>query len=171
MTESSEFLNYTGPVDYNKIDILLNDLKESGEFLNIDKDTGKRVYAIVVECLENIIKYSIKDFTGKLNPEPAITVIKQKDIITIKAGNAIEADETGEIILNIDKINSQDDNALSVMFENKINKSFDKDDKGAGLGLMLMKLKSGNNISFNVTRLDNNYNYLELIISVNENMV
>ena len=40
--------------------------------------------------------------------------------------------------------------------------------RGAGLGLILMKLKSGNNISFNVTRLDSNYNYLELIISVNE---
>lgn len=170
MTESSEFLNYTGPVDYNKIDFLLNDLKESGEFLNIDKDTGKRVYAIVVECLENIIKYSIKNFTGKVNLEPAINVFKRKDIITIKAGNAIEAYETGELICNIDRINSQDYNALNDMFEKKINKSFDKDDKGAGLGLILMKLKSGNNISFNVTRLDNNYNYLELIISVNENM-
>jgi hypothetical protein len=168
MNESSEFLNYTGPVDYNKIDFLLNDLKESREFLNIDKDTGKRVYAIVVECLENIIKYSIKDFAGKMNPEPAITVVKQRHIITIKAGNAIEADETGEIILNINRINSQDDNALNAMFEKTINKSFEKDDKGAGLGLMLMKLKSGNNISFNVTRLDSNYNYLELIISVNE---
>ena len=168
MTESSEFLNYTGPVDYDKIDFLLNDLKESREFLNIDKDTGKRVYAIVVECLENIIKYAIKDFAGKLNPEPAITVMKQKDKITIKAGNAIEANETGELIFNIDKINSQDYNALNDMFETKINKSFDKDDRGAGLGLILMKLKSGNNISFNVTRLDRNYNYLELIISVNE---
>lgn len=170
MTESSEFLNYTGPVDYDKIDFLLNDLKESQEFLNIDKDTGKRVYAIVVECLENIIKYSIKDPPGKLNHEPAITVIKQKNIITIKAGNTIEADETGEIILNIDKINSQDDIALNAMFENKINKTFEKDDKGAGLGLIIMKLKSGNKISFNITRLDSNYNYLELLISVNESM-
>jgi hypothetical protein len=170
MTESSEFLNYTGPVDYDKIDFLLNDLKESKEFLDIDKDTGKRVYSIVVECLENIIKYSIKDSSGKLNLEPAITVMKQKDIITVKAGNVIEADETGEIILNIDKINSQDDIALNAMFEKTINKSFEKDDKGAGLGLMIMKLKSGNNISFNVTRLDSNYNYLELIISVNEYM-
>lgn len=168
MTESSGLLNYTSPVDFKTIDRLLNDLKESKGFINIDKDTGKRVYSIVVECLENIIKYSANESAGKPNMDPAISVLKQKDKIIIRAGNSIEAEKTDGMILKIDMINSLDDSTLIDMLKKKINMTREKDDKGAGLGLMLMKLKSGNKIAFNLTSLVPDYNYLELTISVNE---
>ena len=168
MTESPGFLNYTGPVDYNKIDLLLNDLKEARGFMNLDKVTGKRVYAIVVECLENIIKYSAKESAGNLNMEPAISVIKQNDKIVIKAGNTIDTYKTGRIILKIDEINCLGKRALNAMFEKKINKKQEQDENGIGLGLILMKLKSGNKIACNVTRLEGAYSYLEFTISVNE---
>jgi len=168
MTESPGFLNYTGPVDYNRIDLLLNDLKESPGFMTINKVTGRRVYAIVVECLENIIKYSAKESTGKLNIEPAISVIKRNNKIIIKSGNFVDAYRTDKIIQKIDEINSLDNDALDLMFEKQINKTNEKNDNGAGLGLIMMKLKSGNKIAFNVIRLKEGYSYLELTISVNE---
>jgi len=168
MTESSLLLNYTGPVDYETIDLLLNELKESQGFIDIDRETGRRVYAIVVECLENIIKYSAKGSACKPGNQPRISVGKNNDKIIIKAGNIIEADKAAGLILNLDMINSLDNSALTAMLKQKINKTREKDEKSAGLGLMLIKLKSGNNIEFNVPGLDDGCNYLELTISVNE---
>lgn len=168
MTESSVLLNYTGPVDFEKIDLLLNDLKEARGFIGIEKDTGKRVYGIVVECLENIIKYSAKEPAGKLNIEPAISVVMQKDKIIIRACNSVDDENAAGMKLKIDKINSLDDNALIDMLKKKLNKKREKDDKGAGLGLMLMKLKSANKIGLNMASPGGDYKYLELTITVNK---
>ena len=134
----------------------------------LDKVTGRRVYAIVVECLENIIKYSAKEFAGELNIEPAISVIRQYDKIVIKTGNTIKTSDTSRIVLKIDEINCLGNRELNAMFVEKIKKTREHDDKGAGLGLILMKLKSGNKIVYDVSRMEGDLNYLELTISVNE---
>jgi hypothetical protein len=168
MTKSQGFLNYTGPVDYAKINHLLNDLKHSAGFMNLDKVTGNRVYGLVVECLENIVKYSAKPAVGVQHTESSISVARQKGIIVIKAGNTIEADKADKIILQIDEINNLRNNGLKDMFEKQINKLMGQDESGAGLGLILMKIKSGNEIAYNVTRLEESYSYLELTISVKE---
>jgi hypothetical protein len=168
MTESSVLLNYSGQLDYKTVDLLLNDLKESGGFTDIDRETGRRVYAIVVECLENIIKYSTKRYGDKPGSGSQISVEKQDGKILIKACNLIDADKAAGLVLNLEKINAMDDTSLIARLKEKINKEHEKDEMGAGLGLMLIKLKSGNDIEFNVTVLDERTSYFELKISVNE---
>jgi len=168
MKESKGFLNYTGPVDYAKINHLLNDLKHSRGFMNLDKVTGNRVYGLVVECLENIVKYSAKPDAGVLHSESSISVASQNGLVVIKAGNTIENDQAGKIILQIDEINNLANNGLNDMFEKQINKLIEQDESGAGLGLILMKLKSGNEIAYHITSLEGGYSYLELTISVKE---
>ena len=166
MTKSQGLLNYTGKVDYAKINHLLNDLKHSWGFMSLDKVTGNRVYGLVVECLENIVKYSAKPSAGVMFSESSISVTRQNDLIVIKAGNTVEADKADKIILQIDEINNLCSDGLNEMFERQINKLMGQDESGAGLGLILMKLKSGNEIAYNVTSLEGSYRYLELTISV-----
>ena len=168
MTKSQELLNYTGNVDYAKINHLLNDLKHSWGFMSLDKVTGNRVYGLVVECLENIVKYSAKPSVEVRHTESSISVTKHNDLIVIKAGNTVETDKADKLILQIGEINNLCNKGLNDMFEKQINKLMEQDETGAGLGLILMKLKSGNEISYNVTRLEGNYSYLELTISVKE---
>ena len=168
MTELQGFLNYTGPVDYAKINQLLIDLKQSWGFMNLDKVTGNRVYGLVVECLENIVKYSARPSVEIRHAESTISVAKHDDLIVIKAGNTVETDKADKLILQISEINNLCNKGLNDMFEKQINKLMEQDETGAGLGLILMKLKSGNEISYNVTRFEGNYSYLELTISVKE---
>ena len=58
MSESETFLDYHGPLDLKVIDLLLEKLKNTKEFTALNKITGKRVYSMVVECLENILKHT-----------------------------------------------------------------------------------------------------------------
>ena len=168
MTESSVLLNYSGQIDYKTVDLLLNELKESAGFADFDRETGRRIYAIVVECLENIIKYSADSKESKSSTWPRISVEKQDSKILIIACNRIEADKAACLIPNLERINAMDDTALIARLKEKINKEHKKDEMGAGLGLMLIKLKSGNDIDFSLTALDERTAYLELKISVNE---
>ena len=168
MAETGKFLEYTGQVDYKIIDQLLKKLKKSQEFINLDKTTGKRVYAILVECLENIAKHSVKKSDGDIKIQPAIFVRKLNDRIVIKAANPVAIDKTGELIRRLNQVNYLEEKVLGTLYENKINKVSDQEGNGAGLGFMLMKLKSGNKITYKFTRIDNDYTYFELKISVNE---
>ena len=167
MTESSVLLNYSGKLDYKTVDILLNELKESAGFTDLDRETGRRVYAIVVECLENIIKYSAKSTEDKPATWPRISVEKQNDKILVNACNLIEADKAECLTLKLERINLMDDTALITRLKEKINKEHEKDEMGAGLGLILIKLKSGNNLEFSLKSLDERTAYLEFKISVN----
>lgn len=168
MPESGKFLEYTGHVDYKIIDQLLEKFKKKPEFINLDKPTGNRVYAILVECLENISKYSVKKPAGDFKIQPTISVRKLNDKIIIKAGNPVTNDKTGELTMRLNQVNLLDEKALSTLYENTINKKMELKENGAGLGFILMKLKSGNEIAYNFTRINSDHTYFELKISVNE---
>ena len=58
MSESGIILDYRGPLNFSVIDSLLIKLKKTKEFASLNKTTDKRVYSMVVECLENICKHS-----------------------------------------------------------------------------------------------------------------
>jgi len=168
MAETGKLLEYTGQVDYKIIDQLLKKLKKSQEFINLDKTTGKRIYAILVECLENIAKHSVKKSAVDIKIQPTIFVRKLNDKIVIKASNPVAIDKTGELIRRLNQVNYLKEKVLGTLYENKINKVSDQEGNGAGLGFMVMKLKSGNKITYKFTRIDNDYTYFELKISVNE---
>ncbi len=165
MVEKGKFLEYTGQIDYRMIDRLLKKFKRSQEFIKLDKTTGKRSYAILVECLENIAKHSEKKYS---KIEPTISVIKERDNVVIKISNPVSNDKAGELVRKLDQVNSLDEKVLKTLYENKINKVSNPEENGAGLGFMLMKLKSGNNINYKLTKANNDYTYFEIKISVNE---
>jgi hypothetical protein len=170
MAETGKILEYSGQVDYKVIDQLLKKFKKSKEFVNLNKTTGKRIYAILVECLENIAKHSVKKSAG-VKIQPTIIVRKQNDKIVIKAANPVAVDKTGDLVRRLNQVNYLEEKVLGTLYENKINKVVGQEENGAGLGFMLMKLKSGNKITYKFTRIDAEYTYFELKISVNESIM
>jgi len=168
MPESGILLGYTGQVDYDKIDLLLRNFKNSPEFRILDKILRKRVYAILVECLENIVKYASKTSYRTKKLRPSVSVRKSHGKITIKTGNQVSNDKKEELTGKLNQVNNLSHNDLNSLFEKKINTDFRDEERGAGLGFMLMKLKAGNRLDFNFRNIDDDYSYFELIISVNE---
>ena len=168
MPKSGFLLDYSGQVDYNMIDTLLQKIKQTEEFIILNKTTGKRVYSILVECLENIAKHCARECKGEFKMYPKISVKKVDDKIVINSGNPVKNDKTGELIRRLNQVNYLDEKQLNTLYENKINKKVSLEENGAGLGFMLMKIKSGNKIVYNFTRIDSDHLYFELKISVNE---
>ena len=160
-------MDYAGLVDNDTIDRLLSSLKKSSEFLSLDKTTGKRLYAILVECLENISKNSAKSQVISSKYLPFILAREDSGRINIKAGNPIYRDKRELITMKLDRINQLDNYALSALYDEVINKEIKQDDNGAGLGFILMKLKSGNKIDYSFTVVDNDFSFFEISILLN----
>jgi hypothetical protein len=168
MPESGLFLDYTGPLDFKKIDLLLKKFKNNKEFTRLQKTTRKRVYAILVESLENIARHSVSEIPGSTRRDPYISVGKLNDRIVVNAGNMVANEKTAKLKERVDYINLLNEEDLLSFYERKINQELLPDEKGAGLGFMLIRLKSGNKIEYNLKETDNKFSYFEIQILVNK---
>jgi hypothetical protein len=168
MAESHVFLDYRGSLDFDIIDSLLKKLKDSKEFTLLNKTTGKRLYSMVVECLENICKHA--DLKVANNPATYSHILArmENDKIVIISGNPVTDVAKNNISTRIDYINNSDEDTLLALYEEKINSDLISDDKCAGLGFIYMALKSGNKLSYSFIPLKDDFSYFEIKITLNK---
>jgi hypothetical protein len=164
------FLDHSGPVDQEVIDNLLQNLKKTKEYISMNKTPGKRVYAILVECLENIAKHTPENIPVNHDKQTYITAGEWDDTVSIYAGNPVHNDKKELLTCRLEKVNSMNQEDLLVLYEKILNRETRLSDNGAGagLGFILMKLKSGKKIDYSFTRIDDSYSFFEIQISVNK---
>ena len=168
MSESRTLLDYNGQVNLKSIEFLLKTLIGGKEFKVLNTITRKRVYGVVVECLENIYKYQT---SAKPGMNPSISVRMEKDKIFIVAGNVITDGARDFLTRGIDKVNNMDEAALKSLYEHKINRESKPEENGAGLGFIYIALKSKNRISYTFRPMIEGYLYFEINISLNNNIM
>ena len=161
---------HSGPVTYKIIDRILVDLKKSDEFVKLHKTTAKRVYAILVEILENIAKHSVSESSGKLT-QPFISLERKSNNVIIKARNPITDDRRETLAAQLDLVNHLDESALRLFYEDKINRISKKNENGAGLGFILMRLKSGKRIDFGFSETAGDISNFDIQITVNTDIM
>jgi hypothetical protein len=170
MPDSGTYLEYKGLPDYDTVNSLLKSMKESELYLKLDKTTAKRLYSILVECLENNIRHS----SVSPLPDPAfqsyIIASNQDNKIEIKTGNPIDKFKTSLLAKKLDKINKLECNALTCYYDEVINRKTTpgSDGAGAGLGFIMIKLKSGNDIEYKFTEIDEQVSFFEINILINK---
>ncbi len=168
MPDSVKLLDYKGEVDHRRIDQLLKSLKKSDSYISLNKTTAKRVYAILVECLENISKHSEKKITPDGKYLPYIHVTKSMTKVLIRTGNPVSEAVAQQLCNRLDQINQVNDTELNRLYDDMINKETERNGNGAGLGFMLMKFKSGNPIEYSLHKTDGEFIFIEFRIIINK---
>jgi hypothetical protein len=168
MSVSEVLLDYHGPVDLKVIELLLKKLRGKEEYKGLNITARKRVYAIIVECLENIYKNPIEPSSPDLLIQSRISAITENDKIYIVAGNPVSDNIKDSLARKIDHVNRLDNEDLKTLHENRINRESVKGENGAGLGLIYMVLKSGNKIDYIFQPLSGGYSYFEMKITLNK---
>jgi hypothetical protein len=166
--ESGIFLDYRGPVNFAVTESLLKKLKKNKEYLCLNKTTGKRVYSLAVECLENITRYSSSKPGDKKVMQPHILIRRESDKIVIISGNPVRQGEKAKLIRKLDKINNSDEAELKSSFERKIKSDIKNINKCAGLGLLFMALKTGNRIDYSFYPITEDQLYFEIKLCLNK---
>jgi SiaC family regulatory phosphoprotein/Family of unknown function (DUF6272) len=166
VSDQGIILEYRGQIDYKLIDNLLKKIKRSKEFLILDRTSGKRLYAIIVECLENIAKHSEKLPDSNEVHLPHISILKSDEILTIITGNPVLKSNIDLISEKIDQVNRKNEKSLTALYGRMINKEILKNGNSAGLGFIIMKLKSGNNLNYRFISINETASYFEIKISL-----
>ena len=108
----------------------------------------KRVYAIMVEGLQNITRH--QDHSGEqyIDRQSIFVIQRFKEKYYITTGNIIEAENIEHVKQLIEKINALTKEELKIYYKKVLKDGSLSEKGGAGLGLIDMAKKSGNKLSY-----------------------
>jgi len=133
---------------------------------NIDKiglpsKIKKRVFHIMVESIQNITRH--QDAPADAPEETAIFAIQKKGPwYFITTGNVVENDKIEPLCLKLDKINSLEQEELTVFYREILSNGKLSAKGGAGLGLIEMARKSGNKLVYDFRNINSEMSYFYL---------
>lgn len=124
----------------------------------------RKVFNVMVECLQNIVKHGDKYISGEIQINTAIFMIgKHKDSYIITSGNPVKESAVEGLKEKLDQINSLDKEGLKILYKDIIKGSAGLTDKGgAGLGFVDMARKSGQPLDYVFEPLGNGHSFFSL---------
>lgn len=169
-TDGVKLIDFEGPISYSTMERILNKLRASREFQDMGKPARKRLYGTVVESIDNIFKYGVGIRGKSLDNKraPVLSVIKEKNRYVVTAGNMIRNDDIEDLKFKLDRVNQLDVEALKSLYEDIINKESSDEDRGAGLGLITMAMRSEEEIAYSFTMVDELHSFFKMQIIINE---
>lgn len=169
MSDNLVILNYEGPVKFDTTEKLLQQVKIDLASHDIKKILKKRIYTILVECIENMLRHHAED--KKNSVQPYIKLEKDTFEYRVTTRNLILNSDVAILKAKLDKIANSDMGQLHDMYEAQINQDADLTQNGAGLGLLTIALKSNNPLNYNVIPVNEQHSVFELqvIITIDNN--
>lgn len=164
MSEYQVILNYEGPIEFETTETLLQKVKHDLESHDIKKVLKKRVYNIMVECIENMLRHKAGAKGTDVHPYIKLETGAQEYLVT--AGNLILNEEVDLLKDKLEKVAKSDKEQLQKMYEDQINKDAVPDKNGAGLGIITIALKSHNRIDHSFYPIDKQLSVFELRVTI-----
>jgi hypothetical protein len=129
---------------------LINSIAEGMEAQMVssgdDRKTIKRLFSILIEGLQNIRSHGYHDeFSRQI---AYVFVGKCVENYKVILGNIIRQEDQESLTHYIEKINKYGEEELKQHFLSTLSKGFNDQKKGAGLGLLTMRMKSGNLLNY-----------------------
>jgi hypothetical protein len=144
-------------------------LDSSGE----ESTIKRKVFNVMVEALQNIVKHSDELIDGSTRSHAAIFLIgKEDDQYSIMSGNPIQKKNVEALKKKLEQINGLDKEGLKEMYKEIIKNTTISDKGGAGLGFVDMARKSGEDLEFSFPEMNAEYCFFCLKVNVpreNEN--
>lgn len=138
-------------------------LDSSGE----ESSIKRKVFNVMVEALQNIVKHSDELVDGQIRSHAAIFLIgKEPNRYSIMSGNPIRKANIEKLKNSLDHINALDKDGLKDLYKEIIKNTTISEKGGAGLGFVDMARKSGERIEYSFPDLNAEYSFFCLKVNV-----
>lgn len=168
MEQGNIMLSFKGEVTSDLLTSILQIMESKMETLEEPPKIKKKVYNILVECLQNLYHHlDDDDFKTKINEKSALFMIRKVDgEYSIMTGNFIAAENVDMMKGRLDTINEMDKEELKVYYKEVLNNGEMSAKGGGGLGMIDIARKSGKKLEYNFDPIDDNYSFFSLNIKV-----
>ena len=138
-------------------------LDSSGE----ESSIKRKVFNVMVEALQNIVKHSDELVDGQIRSHAAIFLIgKEKNRYSIMSGNPIRKNNIDKLKKALEHINGLDKEGLKELYKEIIKNTTISEKGGAGLGFVDMARKSGEKIEYSFPELNAEYAFFCLKVNL-----
>lgn len=169
---TTSVLHYKGKLTFERIGILLNDLKNRKEAFDIQPILYKKLLTLMIEVLENVLKYSdhFEDFTLEY-PEylPEFELNMKDGGFILVSRNPVRNKDKKTISEKIDKINTSNEEELKKIYRETITNGMFTEKGGAGLGFIEMAKIINRDLEIDFHPATSGYSVYELILHINHN--
>jgi hypothetical protein len=138
-------------------------LDSSGEEASIKR----KVFNVMVEALQNIVKHSDELVDGVMKSHAAIFLIGREDNrFSVMSGNPIRKSNIASLKGKLEQINTLDKEGLKELYKEIIKNTTISDKGGAGLGFVDMARKSGTKLEYEFPEMNAEYAFFCLKVNV-----
>lgn len=168
LEEKDIMLVYSGDFsqDLNKTLLAFTERKFKSE--NVEDNTRRKMFNIMVEMLQNISKNKVESTEG--NPEvSSIFMLGNTDNEYILiSSNMIRNDKVQPLKSRLDEVNSLDKEGLKLLYKDaRLNATF-SETSGAGIGIIDIARKSENKLEYSFEGLNSTFSMFSLLIRVSK---
>lgn len=137
-------------------------LLQSGE----EKRLRKRVFNILVECLQNVVNHADIDANTHEDVSSLLLLGRHKKQIVVITGNKILNTKIPELERKIAEVNQIKHNDMREIYSEKLGSSRYSTKGGAGLGLLDIYRRSGRKLYYTIQPIDDNVSFLSLHVTI-----
>ena len=171
MDKHNVMLSFKGQITSELLSSVLQIMENKMEILEEPPKIKKKVYNILVECLQNLYHHLGEEDQKELNIRDLsaiFTVGKENGQYSIHTGNYIANKHVDLLRSRIDKVNGMSRDELKLYYQEVLNNGEMSDKGGGGLGIIDIARKSREKINYEFKKVDSENSFFSLNIKVTQ---
>lgn len=171
LNEENIILSFKGVVTADLLSSVLHIMESKLKFLDESPRVKKKVYNVLVECLQNLYHHTDAHFEDQNVPETEsnsalVLIAREKNKFVIRTGNYIQNEKIIDLQERLDTINKLDSVGLKMMYRENLNSSVISNKGTAGLGMIDIARKSGNKLDFEFLKVNEESSFFCLNVKI-----
>lgn len=163
MASNGFSLVYEGEFSHEVMKMFTSMAERDMDKSNEDKSVKRKVFHVMVECLQNMTKHSDDVDTNDGVGNGLFIVGKKDGYWSVITANKILKEKIEGLKASIDTINSMNKDDLNALYKKQIREGSLSEKGGAGLGLIDIARKTGRQLDYQFLPLEDKENYFFLL--------
>ncbi|NOZ47512.1 MAG: hypothetical protein GXO79_12135 [Chlorobi bacterium] len=166
MVNNGFTLVYEGEFNHQITKMFTSMAERDMEKVNEEKTLKRRVFHVMVECLQNMTKHSDEFSEDSKIGNGMFIVGKKENAYYIITANRVINEKINDLKNSIDGLNKMNKTELTALYKKQIKEGTLSEKGGAGLGLIDIARKTGQKLDYQFLPLDNEYYFFLLKIKI-----
>jgi hypothetical protein len=167
MVSHNVILIYEGDFTHETTKSILTMAERNLDSTGEESGIKKKIFNVMVEALQNIVKHSDETKEGESVHHAAIFLIGHEECqYSIMSGNPVRKENIPPLQKALERINGLDKDGLKELYKEIIKNTTISDKGGAGLGFVDMARKSGEKLQWSFVEMDEQFSFFCLKVNI-----
>ena len=171
MKDQKISLVYEGEITHQITKAFTSLTEKKMEMLEEASPTQKKVFHVMVECLQNVSKHAdyLDDEVISADGRGIFMLSRNDSDYLITTGNVLYKSKVQPIIETLEKVNGLDRDGLKLFYKQQIKEGRLSNKGGAGLGFIDIAKKTGNKLHYSFLTINDDYSFFVLTSKISRN--